>query len=127
MLFITAAGNDGTNNNSSPVYPANLKMDNLISVTFVSPDGKLSKYSNYGATTVDIVAPGYNIYSTVIGGYTYMSGSSMAVPHISALAALLYSYDDNLYPANIKEIILNSIKPIDGLKVTFISGYAQCA
>lgn len=116
MLFIAAAGNDGTNNNSSPVYPANLKMDNMISVTFVNPDGNLSKYSNYGATTVDIAAPGYNIYSTVIGDYAYMSGSSMAVPHVTALAALLYSYDDNLYPANIKEIIINSIKPIEGLE-----------
>ncbi len=116
MLFVTAAGNDGTNNNSSPVYPANYKMDNLISVSFVDSQGLLSKYSNYGATTVDIVAPGYNIYSTVVGDYAYMSGSSMAVPHITALAALLYSYDDGLYPANVKEIILNNIKPIEGLE-----------
>ena len=98
------------------MYPTNYDLDNLISVTFVDPYGELTKYSNYGSTTVDVAAPGYNIYSTVVGGYAYMSGSSMAAPHVTALAALLYSYDEKLYPANIKEVILENLKPIKGLE-----------
>ncbi|MBH1941190.1 S8 family serine peptidase [Mobilitalea sibirica] len=115
MLFVAAAGNSGTNNNSSPVYPANLKLDNLISVTFIDPNGALTRLSNYGVSTVDLAAPGADIFSTIVGTYKSMSGSSMATPHVSGLAALLYSYHDGLYPSNIKEIILNNIKTLPKL------------
>lgn len=115
MLFVTAAGNSGTNNNSSPVYPASYALDNLISVTFIDASGRMSAKSNYGISTVDLAAPGIHIYSTCVGGYCSFSGSSMAAPHVSGVAALLYSYGNNLYPSNIKEIIVNTIKPLDSL------------
>lgn len=115
MLFVAAAGNAGTNNNSAPVYPASYDLDNLISVTFIDASGRMSAKSNYGVSTVDLAGPGVHIYSTCVGGYCSFSGSSMAAPHVSGVAALLYSCGNNLYPSNIKEIIVNTIKPIDSL------------
>lgn len=115
MLFITAAGNDGSNNNQTPIYPASYDLDNLISVTFIDSNGNLTLDSNYGNKTVDIAAPGTDIFSTVVGNYSSMSGSSMAAPHVSAIAAMLYSYSSNLYAANVKEIILGNIKFLDEL------------
>ncbi len=115
MLFIAAAGNSGANNDETPIYPASFELDNLISVTYVDADGELTSLSNYGSKTVDIAAPGEDIYSTVVGSYTAMSGSSMAVPQVSAVAALLYSAFDDVYAANVKELILSSIKPLPGL------------
>ena len=116
MLFVAAAGNSGSNNNSSPIYPASYQLDNLISVTFINPNGKLNTYANYGPTTVDLAAPGEDILSTVVGAYATMTGSSMAAPHVSAVAAMLYSYSDDLFPSNVKEILMGSIKPLDGLE-----------
>lgn len=112
MLFIAAAGNTGTNNNRNPVYPASLELDNVISVTYVNAFGKLARLSNYGDNTVDIAAPGDNILSTIVGDYSTMSGSSMAAPHVSAIAAMLYSFSDGLYPSNIKEILIGSMKSL---------------
>lgn len=116
MLFIAAAGNNGRNNNSTPMYPACYALDNLISVAYIDPRGNLAFDSNYGVSTVDIAAPGADIYSTIVGGsYAYANGTSMAAPHISGIAALLYAMGDNVYPANVKEIIVNNLKPLDNL------------
>lgn len=121
MLFVVAAGNDGSNNNSLPMYPANFSLDNLISVTFVDPNGNLTLDSNYGVSTVDIAAPGMDIYSTIVGSYTSMSGSSMAVPHVVGVAAMLYSHSDHLFAKNVKEIIINCSKPLDALSGAIIT------
>lgn len=115
MLFVAAAGNTGNDNDDNPVYPASLDHDNLISVTFVDADGDLSGYSNFGETTVDLAAPGDDIYSTIVGSYDSMSGSSMAAPQVTGIAALLYAFDDHLYAANVKGIITSSIKRIEKL------------
>jgi subtilisin family serine protease len=122
MLFVAAAGNSGENNDRKPMYPASLKLDNLISVTFVDADGDLTGYSNYGKASVDIAAPGDDIYSTVVGSYGTMSGSSMAAPQVSAVAALLYAYNDHLYASNIKDIITGNLKKLDKLKDVTVYG-----
>lgn len=116
MLFIAAAGNTGTNNNGAPIYPASLGLDNLISVTFINSVGNLTGLSNYGVSSIDLAAPGEDIISTLVGSYASMSGSSMAAPHVTAVAAMLYAYADNLYPVNIRDIIINNIKPLRGLE-----------
>jgi subtilisin family serine protease len=116
MLFVAAAGNSGDNNDAKPMYPANLELENLISVTFIDAYGEMTGYSNFGVESVDLAAPGDDIYSTVVGSYNSMSGSSMAAPQVSAVAAMLYAYHDHLYAANIKEIITSNIKPIPNLE-----------
>lgn len=107
LLFICAAGNTGGDNDITPVYPASLRTSNLLSVTFVDSNGALTKKSNYGAGSVDLAAPGTNVYSTIVGGYAHMSGSSMAVPYVSAIAALIYSGSEGLHPATVKENLLS--------------------
>lgn len=116
MLFVAAAGNTGDDNNFNPIYPAGLKLDNLISVTFIDSAGELTNLSNYGAETVDIAAPGEDIFSTVVGSYGSMSGSSMAAPQVTAVAAILYACSDHIYAANVKEVILNNTKALPGLE-----------
>lgn len=116
MLFITAAGNHGINNNSTPMFPASLRLPNLISVTHINSDGQLPPEANYGASTVDIAAPGQDIYSTLVGSYGYSDGSSMAAPHVTGLAAMIYAYQENIYPSQVKELIFNAITPLDSLE-----------
>ncbi len=116
MLFVTAAGNTGQNNNSTPVFPANLRLPNLISVGFIDYNGMLDAESNYGVSTVDIAAPGKDIYSTLVGGsYGYLSGSSMAAPYITGLATMIYASQNHIYPAQVKEQIINTMTPLDSL------------
>lgn len=116
MLFVVAAGNSGNNNNSSPLYPASYSLDNMISVAYVTQSGTLASDSNYGVYTVDIAAPGQDILSTTVGGgYHYLSGTSMAAPMVSGIAALLYACEDSLYPQTVKELMLQTLKPMDSL------------
>lgn len=123
MLFVVAAGNSGSNNNSSPLYPSSYMLDNMISVAYVTQSGVLASDSNYGVNTVDIAAPGQDIYSTTVGGsYHYLSGTSMAAPTVSGICALLYAYGEAPYPQNIKEIILQTLKPLNSL-----TGYVRYA
>jgi subtilisin family serine protease len=121
LLFVAAAGNLGQDNDNKPVYPASFKLDNLISVTFIDANGKLTKLSNYGKESVEFAAPGTDIMSTVVGSYKTFSGSSMAAPQVSAVASLLYTYDDNLYPLAVKNIMIKTLKPITGLKDTILN------
>jgi subtilisin family serine protease len=116
MLFVAAAGNSGEDNDVKPMYPACLDLNNMISVTSINADGRLTRYSNFGINSVDIAAPGDDIYSTIVGSYDTLSGSSMAAPQVSAVAAMLYAYNDNVFASNIKEIITGNLKKLDSLK-----------
>lgn len=116
MLFVVSAGNTGSNVNAVPTYPACLGLDNIISVANITPLGRLSETSNYGSSTIDLAAPGTNIYSTAVGGgYRYLSGTSMSAPVVSGVAAMLYACGDHLFPQNIREIILQTVTPVEEL------------
>src|SRR3990167_9093760 len=65
-LFVVAAGNSGSDNNSSPTYPASYDLDNIISVAATDQNDNLAAFSNYGSSSVDVAAPGVNIYSTYL-------------------------------------------------------------
>ncbi len=129
MLFVCAAGNSGTDNDVYPIYPASLRLPNNISVTFVNELGKLVEQtvsadgtpygSNFGKNTVDIAAPGsYILTTSPSGAYSAPSGSSMAAPYVSAIAAMLMSTQEGLYPADVKNLILATAKRIPGDMVT---------
>ena len=104
-LFVWAAGNETScvdEYSSIAEYDA----DNIISVGAISRGGEIAEFSNYGEA-VDVFAPGVDIYSTIPGGYGYKSGTSMAAPHVSGIAALLCSMDGKLTGAELKDLILD--------------------
>lgn len=108
-IFIAAAGNDTTNTDEDPFYPAAFDLPNVINVTSTGQNDFISTFSNYGTTTVDVAAPGRYIYSTVLGNaYEYSSGTSMAAPHVSGIAASLLAYNPTLTVSEIKDTILNT-------------------
>ena len=123
MLFVVAAGNDGTDTDRIPSYPAGYDLDNILAVANLSYDGTLHYSSSYGLTSVDLAAPGTYILSTTPGnGYSYMSGTSMAAPMVTAAAAMVYSADAGLTLADVKEILLRSARPLDSLTGNVASG-----
>lgn len=109
ILFVAAAGNNSNNNDSNPSYPATYNLEGIISVAAVDRYGAKAGFSNYGATTVDIAAPGVSIASTWIGGgYRTISGTSMATPHISGILALLKSRAPYLTWQQLKAALMRS-------------------
>lgn len=116
MLFVAAAGNDGADLSVSPSYPASYELDNLITVANLNYDGTLHYSSNYGEA-VDLAAPGSYILSTTPeDGYSYMTGTSMAAPMVTAAAAMVYSYYEDITLADVKEILLSSVRQLDSLE-----------
>jgi len=117
MLFVVAAGNERTNIDYTPSFPAAYDLDNIISVASISYDGTLDSESNFGSGSVDLAAPGMYILSTTTGNtYSYMSGTSMATPMVTATAAMLYSHYPDISLADVKEIILSTVTPIADLE-----------
>jgi thermitase len=112
VLLVFAAGNDGTSNDTAPEYPAALTNTNIISVAAVTTTGALASFSNYGAKSVDLGAPGDGILSTYLGSrYKVLSGTSMASPIVAAAAAMLRSRDPHLSYGQIRSALLSSTQP----------------
>ncbi len=106
MLFVTAAGNNSINIDNIPIYPASYTNTNIITVSSINKDGTLSSYTNYGPNTVDVVAPGEDILSTLPNNqYGYTSGTSMATAFVSGEAALILSQNNTQSPEETKEQI----------------------
>lgn len=118
VLFIAAAGNDGTDNDLIPHYPSNIDAANVIAVASINNKGLLSSFSNYGSKTVHIAAPGEKILSAYPGGgFAELSGTSMAAPFVTGIAAALLETNPQLTPAELKSLILSNASPIEDLKV----------
>lgn len=115
MLFVAATGNAASNNDTTPFYPANYSATNLIAVAAADNRDQLASFSNYGATSVHLGAPGVSIVSTILGGgYAYYDGTSMATPHVSGAAALLLS-KCGLTTADLRSNLLPTVVPITAL------------
>ena len=128
ILFVAAAGNSSINTDTTASYPSNLSTaatagyDAVISVASLTSAGGLSSFSNYGAATVDLAAPGSNIYSTLPGGaYGTMSGTSMATPFVTGAVALYASANPTATAAQIKTALLvntDSTASLNGITLT---------
>lgn len=109
ILFVAAAGNNNSNNDTNPLYPANYQVPNVISVASITSTGERSSFSNFGPNSVHIGAPGTSIYSTLRNnGYGYKSGTSMACPQVVGLSILTHSACPTLSMDRLKQIILSS-------------------
>ena len=116
ILFIAAAGNDSTDNDKRPHYPSNYKLPNVISVAALDRNDQLAGFSNYGAKTVHIAAPGKDILSTWLkDGYREASGTSMATPQVSGVAALILSTDPRMGVDKLRDRLLKSVDKLDSL------------
>jgi subtilisin family serine protease len=129
--MIHAAGNDGANVDSTESFPTRRytsggEADLWIEVGASSPNGGeqlAAAFSNYGAETVDVFAPGASIYSTVPGnGYERNGGTSMAAPMVTGLAALIMAYHPELPPVQVRELILETATPHGATTVTVPGG-----
>jgi subtilisin family serine protease/subtilisin-like proprotein convertase family protein len=122
-LFIAAAGNSGNNNDSTATYPASYDLDNIIAVAATDRNDQLASFSNYGATSVDIGAPGVDILSTTPNNtYSTYDGTSMAAPHVSGVASLVWAQNPGMTYAQVKERILTTGDPITSLQGKTLTG-----
>lgn len=125
QLLIAAAGNDyGNNNDDNPMYPASYPPDNIIAVAASDHNNDVAYFSNVGPTSVDLAAPGVNILSTVPGNDydgSY-SGTSMATPHVSGVAALLLSKNPGAPYQEVKKWILDNVTPLPQWEGVVLTG-----
>jgi len=122
-LFVAAAGNSSSNNDLSPHYPSSYDLDNVVAVASTDHNDELSGFSSYGATSVDIAAPGSSILSTLPGNsYGVLSGTSMATPHVSGALALIYGRFPAINALDAKALLLNFADPLTELDGVVLSG-----
>jgi subtilisin family serine protease len=125
VIFVAACGNDGSNNDQSPLYPASFRLDNIIAVAATTRTDSLATFSNYGPTNVHLAAPGDPIFSCwgpSNSAYQYFNGTSMAAPHVAGVCALVWAH----YPTdNYQQVIhrvLSGAEPLPGLAGKCVTG-----
>ena len=123
VLLVAASGNDGANADAKPAFPAAYPDSNILSVAATDSKDKLASFSNYGAKTVDLAAPGDRIASTFWhSDYTYMSGTSMAAPYVAAAAAMLRKHHSSWDIGDISARLRKHGDPLKALKGKTTSG-----
>lgn len=123
ILFVAAAGNDGTNNDSAPHYPSNYQVDNVISVAAHTNQNTLASFSCFGKRTVHVAAPGHNILSSTPNNtYKVFSGTSMATPHVSGVLGLFISLNGRQNVKTVRERLMATTVPAGAYRKTTISG-----
>ena len=117
ILFVAAAGNSSADSDRMPHYPAGYELPNMISVGASDRNDRLASFSNYGAKSVHIAAPGSEILSTWLNNqYEEHSGTSMATPEVAGVAALILSIEPKLSVKELRDRLFNSVDKLDSLK-----------
>ena len=122
VLFVAAAGNSAADNDILPNYPSSYSVANVIAVAATDHLDKVAYFSSYGRQSVDVAAPGVNILSTVPGGYGWCSGTSMATPFVSGVAALLLAVYPEISIAELKNRIIWTGDPLADLQSKTLTG-----
>jgi subtilisin family serine protease len=122
ILFVTAAGNNKSNNDTSKKYPCDYGKPNELCVAASEQHDRLAKFSNFGPTTVDLAAPGDNVFTTTLGGGdAFTKGTSFAAPLVAGTAALVLSVQD-MTPSALKARIVATVDPLASLAGKVRSG-----
>ncbi len=123
-IFVAAAGNKfGNDNDDIPYYPVSYDLDNIIAVAALDNRDGLAFFSNFGANSVDVAAPGACIYSTMLGSdYGYLDGTSMATPHVTGLVGLVMSRLPELTGPQVRERIFKTVRPVPALEGMVATG-----
>ena len=123
ILFVAAAGNASTDNDRTPHFPSSYAVPNVISVAALDRNDQLASFSNYGVKSVAIAAPGVDILSTWLGNeYEEKSGTSMATPVVSGVAALVLAENPRMSVDDLRKKLLASTDPIVALKGKTVTG-----
>lgn len=131
ILFVAAAGNSRSDNDVFPHYPSNYDVPNVIAVAATDRNDDLASFSSYGALSVDLGAPGVDILSSVPKGscqlcdptgYTLLSGTSMATPHVAGAAALINANFPGLTIEQLKSRLLARVDPNPALEAITVTG-----
>ncbi|MDP0490630.1 MAG: S8 family serine peptidase [Verrucomicrobiota bacterium JB023] len=125
VLFVAAAGNETNNNDLTPAYPASYEIANVISVAALDRSDEIASFSNYGRTSVHLGAPGVAIFSCWFDAddsYNTISGTSMACPHVSGVAALLKAANPDITYPEMKQRLLETVRPVPALSGKSITG-----
>jgi subtilisin family serine protease len=129
ILVVAAAGNQGVSIDQFNHFPASYHLPNMVTVANLTSKGLLFTTSNFGVSAVDLAAPGERIRSTIPnddshpdGAYMDRSGTSMAAPHVSGVAALLYSMHPDLTAVQMRKALLESARPVPGVTGKTVAG-----
>ena len=123
ILFVAAAGNDGRDNDVTPFYPASYDVPNVIAVAATDHNDALAEFSNFGATSVHLGAPGVGIYSTLPNNsYGPASGTSMACPHVAGVAGMILAHVPGITHIEVKNYIMHGVDSISGLTGKVVTG-----
>jgi subtilisin family serine protease len=122
VFIASAAGNYGTNNDASPLYPASLPIPSQMSVAATDNLDHLASFSSYGPSSVHLAAPGVTVLSTYLSQqFAYMSGTSMATPFVAGVAALLFHENQNMTGYQVKQLMLKNSDTVSGLQMKVAS------
>ncbi len=122
-IFVAGAGNESNDNDASPCWPAAFDLPNIICVAALNRSDQLASFSNFGATTVDLGAPGVGIQSTWLGSqYATLDGTSMACPHVAGVVALVWSYAPQLSWQEVRDRVLDTARPVAALAGKTVTG-----
>ncbi len=127
-LFVAAAGNDTVDTDSTPHYPSAFDLDNIISVAATDNNDQLAWFSSWGPVSVDLAAPGQDVFSTYklfagrFDDYAWISGTSMATPHVSGVAGLVAGMPQCQTYQQVREQILNNVRPLGALSGLMVTG-----